>query len=66
MIQYRSKLINEGKNTDDTEKFSEQYFKDIIAKNIGYYTVKCSQDKSLEKFPLALQYDITKDDGDYK
>ncbi len=66
MIQYRSKVINERKKTDDSEKFSEEYFKDIIAKNIGYYMVKCSEDKNLEKFPLALQYDITKDDGDYR
>lgn len=52
-----------SKNSD---KLTEEYFKDLIARNIAYYSVKCANDKIIENLPLAIQYDISKFDDDFK
>jgi hypothetical protein len=65
-IEYRNKTVDIGRKIKNSEKFTEEYYKDLIANNISYYAVKSADDKSLSKLPLAIQYDISKMDGDYK
>jgi hypothetical protein len=48
------------------EKLNEDYFNEKIMRNISYYAVKFQKEKDMSKLGIAIQYDISNEDKDYK
>ena len=57
---------NNMKKTQNWQKYTEEYLKEIIIKNIAFYAITAAHEKDTSKLALGIQYDISFEDKDYK
>jgi len=63
---YYDIIHNNSSKINQLEIFKENYFKEIIAKNIAYYVAIAESQKDFSKIALGIQYDLNTQNKDYQ
>jgi hypothetical protein len=68
-LNYYNKYYNFISITKEIEKlkdFDENFLKEIIIKNVGYFNLYSGKERMLNKLATGIQYDIFLIDKEYK